>query len=59
MAYFWCLDHAAVEEGNGCRAERRLGPYASSDEASHALQTVAEREQKYDEQDRAWRDGDE
>lgn len=58
MAYFWCLDHKAVEGDDGCRAERRLGPFATSDAASHALQTVAEREERYDAEDRSWRDGD-
>lgn len=35
-----------------------MGPYASRDEASRALQTAAEKTEKWDEEDRAW-DGDE
>lgn len=58
MAYFWCTDHQAVEDESGCRAEVRLGPFPTRESAQHALQTVAEREQKYDAEDRAWRDGE-
>ncbi|WP_370894627.1 methionine aminopeptidase [Janibacter sp. GXQ6167] len=31
-----------------------MGPYASRDEASRALQTAAEKTEKWDEEDRAW-----
>ena len=58
MAFYWCLDHGSVEGDQGCRAERRLGPFDTSGQASQALQTVAEREERYDAEDRAWRDGD-
>ena len=58
MAYYWCTDHKAVEDESGCRAEVRLGPFPTREAAEHALQTVAEREQQYDAEDRAWRDGE-
>ena len=35
-----------------------MGPYPSREAASKALQTAAERTQKWDEQERRWRDGD-
>ena len=32
--------------------------YATREEAEHALQSVAEREERLNAEDRAWRDGD-
>ena len=58
MAFYWCTDHSAVEDEHGCRAELRLGPYPSRAAAEHALQSVAERNDKLDAEDRAWNDGD-
>jgi hypothetical protein len=57
MEWFWCTDHHAVEEGPGCRAEVRLGPYASREAAEHALQGVAERNARLDAEDEAWEEG--
>ena len=57
MEFFWCTDHSAVEDEHGCRAEVRLGPYPSRTAAEHALQSVAERNDKLDAEDRAWEDG--
>lgn len=57
MAFWWCLDHKTVEDDNGCRAEVRLGPYPTSDAAQHALQSVQERNDKLDAEDRAWDEG--
>ncbi len=58
MEFFWCTDHHAVEEGSGCRAEVRLGPYATRAAAEHALQAVQERNEQLDAEDRAWNDGE-
>ncbi len=58
MEFFWCTDHAAVEDEHGCRMEVRLGPYPSREAAEHALKSVAERNDKLDAEDRAW-DADE
>ena len=57
MAYWWCLDHKAVEDDDGCRAEVRLGPYPDSEAASRALQSVQERNDKLDAEDRDWDEG--
>jgi hypothetical protein len=46
--WYWCLKHRAVEPYDGCRAEERLGPYATQGEASRALQKVAERNKQFD-----------
>lgn len=56
MEWFWCTDHHAVEQGPGCRAEVRLGPYPSYDAAARALEAVAERNALLDEEDEKWED---
>lgn len=53
--YWYCLKHKTVEGEDGCRSADRLGPYASHDEASRALETVAERNEKWD-NDPDWND---
>ncbi len=49
--WYWCLKHHTVEPYEGCKAEDRLGPYASRDEAAHALQKVQERNERWDAED--------
>jgi hypothetical protein len=56
--YWYCLDHHRAELFEDCKSHNRMGPYASMDEASRALQTAREREEKYDAEDAAW-NGDE
>jgi hypothetical protein len=59
MEFFWCLDHHAVEQGEDvCRAEVRLGPYPSYGEAEQALQTLHERNDRLDAEDRVWDEGE-
>jgi hypothetical protein len=56
MSNFWyCLKHHRVEGEEGCRNADRLGPYASEEEASRALEKVEERNEAWDE-DPAWND---
>jgi len=50
--WYFCLKHHRVEPYQGCKAADRLGPYASEAEAERALQTVAERNDRWDEEDR-------
>jgi hypothetical protein len=52
--WYYCLDHKTVEDLMGCRSSNRLGPYATREEAQNALQKVAERNAKWDEEDRLW-----
>jgi hypothetical protein len=52
--WFFCLKHHTVEPRDGCAERHRLGPYATREEAEHAVQSVAEREQKLTAEDRAW-----
>ena len=42
-----------VEEGPECPAKDRLGPYATREEAGHALETAAERNLEWKKQDEA------
>ncbi len=52
--WFYCLKHNTVEPRDGCAERHRLGPYATREEAEHALASVAEREEKLEEEDRQW-----
>ena len=46
---FWfCLKHHTVEGKDGCRNADRLGPYATSAEASRALEKVEERNEAWE-----------
>lgn len=53
--FWYCLKHKTVEGRQGCRNADRLGPYASADEAAHALDKVAERNEEWD-NDPRWND---
>ncbi len=46
--WYFCLKHHAVEPYEGCKAQDRLGPYPSVDEAEHALERVAQRNEEWD-----------
>ncbi len=53
--HFWCLRHSRVETGDDmCPAQYRLGPYASADDATRALETVEKRNQAWDAEDARW-----
>ena len=54
--WFYCLKHNTVEPRDGCAERHRLGPYETREEAEHALQSVAEREEKLTAEDREWED---
>jgi hypothetical protein len=56
--WYFCLKHHTVEPKDGCAERHRLGPYGTRAEAERAVQTVAEREQRLEAEDQAWRDGD-
>lgn len=57
MEWYWCTEHDRVEEELGCRAEVRLGPYPTREAAERALQAVAERNARLDEEDEEWEEG--
>jgi hypothetical protein len=49
--WYYCLEHKTVETKDGCRAIERFGPYATREEAEHAMQKVAERNEEWERQD--------
>ena len=57
MSDFWfCVKHHRVEQGaDGCPPIDRLGPYPSREEAEHALEKAAERNEEWDD-DPKWND---
>ncbi|MCR8579169.1 hypothetical protein [Streptomyces sp. Isolate_219] len=55
--WYYCLKHQTVEEGPECRAADRFGPYATREEAAHAMETARERNQEWD-TDPKWHDAD-
>lgn len=57
MAKFWyCVKHHRVEPPDGCPPIDRLGPYATEEEASHALDKAAERNAEWEAEDARWND---
>ena len=50
--WYYCLKHRTVEPYDACKAEDRLGPYATREDAEHALEIAAERNQDWDEDPR-------
>ncbi len=54
--WYWCLRHGAVEGRDGCRAEDRMGPYQTREEAERWREKVAERNEAWAKQDRDWND---
>lgn len=53
MAWFWCLEHKAVEEGLGCGSSIRIGPAATPKEAASAMERIREREEEQKARDAA------
>ena len=53
--WFFCLRHQTVEPRDGCAERYRLGPYDTPQQAQHALQSVAERNEQLDAEDREWK----
>ncbi|MBA2465011.1 MAG: hypothetical protein H0V42_08565 [Nocardioidaceae bacterium] len=52
---WFCLKHHTVEQAEGCKNADRLGAYATSEEASRALDKVEERNEEWD-NDSDWND---
>jgi hypothetical protein len=57
---FWFNTRTGQVESDDDKSQSKdlLGPYASREEASHALERARERTETWDEQDRRWREGD-
>ncbi len=54
IAWYYCLRHRAVEREGECKATDRLGPYPDAESAANAVQSVREREERLEREDRAW-----
>ncbi|MDO5644947.1 MAG: SPOR domain-containing protein [Dermabacter sp.] len=52
--YYYNVQTAQVEEGPHSPADHLMGPYATREDASRALEIAQERNEKWDEEDRAW-----
>ena len=50
--WWYCLRHMRVEEGPGCPHSERMGPYATQDEAAHAMDLAKKRNEEWDSADR-------
>ena len=55
--WFYCLKHHTVEAEGVCKAKDRLGPFPDAESAAHALETIADREQRKQAEDANWRRG--
>jgi hypothetical protein len=55
VEWWWCMRHATPEEGVGCRAADRLGPYPSPEAARDWRATRDAREEGWAEEDERWR----
>ncbi|MFE6778834.1 hypothetical protein [Streptomyces sp. NPDC057702] len=53
--WYYCVRHGRVEEGPECRAADRLGPYATREEAAHAIEHTQDRERDW-QSDPRWND---
>ncbi|GAA2110354.1 hypothetical protein GCM10009841_32350 [Microlunatus panaciterrae] len=53
--WYYCLDHKTVEPYEACKSSSRLGPYPTREDAAHALEKVAERNEEWD-NDPNWKD---
>lgn len=52
--YYYNLETGEVEEGRVSEGLKRMGPYASREEAAHALTRAHQRNVAWEEEDRAW-----
>ena len=52
--YWYCVDHHRVELFENTDSQNRIGPFETQQEAENALQTIADREKRYEEEDSDW-----
>lgn len=59
MAFWFNINTGKVEtDENRGPGEDLMGPYATEEEATHALETARAKTERWDEEDRAWDDDD-
>lgn len=56
VKYYYNLSTGAVEEGRQSRGEDLMGPYDTREEAQHALQIAAARNEEWEQEDKEWKD---
>jgi hypothetical protein len=56
--WYWCLRHQRPETAGECPNDRRLGPYASPEEAARWAERAEARNEDWDEEDKRWRGQD-
>ena len=56
--YYYNLDTRQVEVGRESDVFGRMGPYDTREEAENALKSAEARNDKWDEEDKAWDDWD-
>lgn len=56
--YYYNLSTGEIEFGRRSRGMNRMGPYDSLDEARTALANARERNEAWEDDDRAWHDDD-
>lgn len=52
--FWYCLEHNRAEAWDEDDRPDRIGPFPTREAAANALQTIAERERRYDAEDAAW-----
>ncbi len=52
--WYWCIKDQRAEQGLGCRAQDRLGPYATQEEAINWRESVKRRNKRWDAEDERW-----
>ena len=58
MSFWFNVSTGQVEDDeNKSRGEEVMGPYATREEASRALEQAAETTKKWDEEDKEWEEG--
>lgn len=57
QGWYWCMRHQTAEQGQGCRALDRLGPYATAEDARNWRQSVERRNRSWDDADDRWERG--
>ena len=56
-AFYYNIKTGSVEREGESKAKDLLGPFATSEEAANALETIRQREERKSAEDRDWRDG--
>jgi len=55
-AFYYNISTGQVEREGQSKAKDLLGPYPTEEAAAHALESIREREQQKETEDREWRD---